>query len=139
MLLAIVARFVGLIDNIVLLVVLSAGVLAGMIARSRFGWERTIVRYCQEESVAIDPPNLALLVGRDKEWEIDLRVVKSIREQERVFDALPNARGRHLVFQLTNGVEVALLIEAPVIGLHPGYTALRKSLAEFGISLARVN
>ena len=139
MLSAVVGRFAGFINNTILLALLVSGVLAGMLARSRFRWERTVVRYCQEESVAINPPTLALLVGREKEWEIDLRVVKSIREQERVFDALPNARGKHLVFQLTNGVEVALLIEAPVIGLHPGYTALRKSLSEFGITLAKAN
>ena len=135
-LIAIFLRVFGVIGGMGLMVLLTAGLIVAVLGRSRFHWERKVILYCQEESVVFDPPRLALVVTREKEWEIDLRVVNAIREQIRTFDALPNAKGRHLVFELTNGVEVALLIEAPIIGMHPGYSMLRRSLAELGLKLA---
>jgi len=133
---AIVLRYLSIMNNAVFLCVALVGVILALIARSRFRWEQKVLRYCQDEVVSVDPPRLALLVNREPEWEIDLRIVKAIREQERPFDALPNASGKHLVFQLTNGVEVGLLIEAPIVGRHPGYGTLRRILSESGIQLA---
>jgi len=135
-LLGIGLRVAGVIHGLLFIILFALGVVVAIVGRARFHWERRVIKYCQDENVVFEPPRLSLGVTREKEWEIDLRVVKAIREQIRTFDALPNAKGRHLVFELTNGVEVALLIEAPVIGRHPGYAMLRRSLSELGLKLA---